>query len=106
MTHNLASTSLLTVACTCDRLGMDAVKVAVVHYAGGESCIKVWRFFTDQLNEYTVATVSKYLMAYFPDIAKRRVGARLSYLDSMTGRIAIETDSDLQAGWHELPYWG
>jgi len=81
---------------------MDAVKVAVVHNVGGESCTKVWRFFPEQLNEYTVATVSKNLMAFFPDIAKRRVGTRLSYLDSMTGRIAIETDSDLQASAVEL----
>lgn len=75
---------------------MEAVKVVVTHDVGGEPCTKVWRFFPRQLSEYKVATVTKDLQALYPDIAKRIVGTKLTYMDSIAGIIAIEIDADLQ----------
>ena len=76
-------------------------KVAVVLHQGSEEeealNRKVWRYSTEEIQQYSLAQVEEELLLLFPSLREKGLRLNIYYRDSFVGRVKLDGDADVHA---------
>ena len=76
-------------------------KVAVVLHQGSEEeetlTRKVWRYCTEEIQQYSLAQVEEELLLLFPSLKEKGLRLNIYYRDSFVGRVKLDGDADVHA---------
>lgn len=76
-------------------------KVAVVLHEGSEEeetlNRKVWRYSTEEIQQYSLAQVEEELLLLFPSLKEKGLRLNIYYHDSFVGKVKLDGDADVHA---------
>lgn len=74
---------------------LDMEKLKVVLHVGDAAVVKLWRFDSSKIVEYSRKEVETMMIGLFPDVHKKGVHLQMHYEDELVGKITIESNEDM-----------
>ena len=70
-------------------------KIKVVLHVAETAIVKLWRFDSSKVADYTRTQVECAMISLFPDIEMKGLRLEMCYYDELAGKITIESDGDM-----------
>ena len=71
-------------------------KLKVILHVGDTAVVKLWRFDSSKIVEYTRNEVEAMIIDLYPDVKKKGLRLEMYYEDELVGKITIESDGDMK----------
>ena len=76
------------------------IKIIVELHQGEQTTTKIWRYNSHK--KYQQKMVSQEILQLFPQVVKRGLGLNLFHFDELAGKVAIESDADINEALHNF----